>query len=192
MKKIIFICSLFIICTAKSQSVLAPPETDPNEVILLYRAAKNFVKDTNVTIICNVHGEFNQTPYNHTQQKQNCPKCAKKGYSKRSNEWISFIENENNIELQSVMSPEGERRIGRYKADGFHEESNTVYEFHGDFWHGNPKFYDPKDVHPLNKTEYGMLMKKTIHKEMNLRCQGYNYVCIWEHEWNEKKKDIIG
>lgn len=143
---------------------------------------------TNVRIECLVHGIFEQAPYNHLNG-QGCPQCAKKCYSKRSNEWIKHIENENNIELQSVMSPEGERRVGRYRADGFHEESNTVYEFHGDFWHGNPKFYDPKDVHPLNKTEYGMLMKKTMHKEMYLRRKGYNYVCIWEHEWKKKNID---
>ena len=51
MKKLIFIVSLLFTLSVNAQSVLAPPETDPNEVILLYRAAKNFVKDTNVTII---------------------------------------------------------------------------------------------------------------------------------------------
>jgi Protein of unknown function (DUF723). len=30
-----------------------------------------------VTIICPIHGEFEQTPHNHTVQKQGCPKCAR-------------------------------------------------------------------------------------------------------------------
>ena len=27
----------------------------------------------------------------------------------------------------------------RYHADGFCKDTNTIYEFHGDYWHGNPK-----------------------------------------------------
>lgn len=32
-----------------------------------------------VTIICPTHGEFEQKPHNHVNQKQGCPKCAGKG-----------------------------------------------------------------------------------------------------------------
>jgi superfamily II DNA or RNA helicase len=32
--------------------------------------------DTNVCIICPIHGEFLQTPYNHIKKGQGCPKCA--------------------------------------------------------------------------------------------------------------------
>ena len=31
----------------------------------------------------------------------------------------------------------GENRIDNYLVDGFDEENNTVYEFHGCFWHGH-------------------------------------------------------
>lgn len=30
-----------------------------------------------VTIICPIHGEFQQEPYNHTVQRQGCPWCAR-------------------------------------------------------------------------------------------------------------------
>lgn len=33
-------------------------------------------KDEKVTIICPIHGEFQQTPHSHVTLKQNCPKCA--------------------------------------------------------------------------------------------------------------------
>lgn len=139
-----------------------------------------------LTIICPTHGEFQQVAAYHLSGN-GCQKCAKNIFSRVSNEWIEHIQDENNIELQYILSEDGEKCIGKYKADGYHKESKTIYEFHGDFWHGNPKFYNPEDIHPLNKKEFGMLMKKTIHKEMHLRRQGYNYVCIWEHEWNKIK-----
>lgn len=28
-----------------------------------------------------------------------------------------------------------------YRAGGFVEETNTIYEYNGDFWHGNPDFF---------------------------------------------------
>ena len=31
----------------------------------------------------------------------------------------------------------GGYRIDNFLVDGFDEENNTVYEFHGCFWHGN-------------------------------------------------------
>ena len=31
----------------------------------------------------------------------------------------------------------GEYRIDNYLVDGFDEKNNTVYEFHGCFWHGH-------------------------------------------------------
>lgn len=38
--------------------------------------------------------------------------------------------------------PNGEYRIeGVGKVDGFCEQTNTVYEYHGDYWHGNPDIY---------------------------------------------------
>ena len=60
--------------------------------------------------------------------------------------------------------------------------SNNI-DKHGDMWHGNPKLYDPDDFNPVSKVKYGMLMKKTIHKELILRNLGYKYECIWEYEW---------
>ena len=33
-----------------------------------------------------------------------------------------------------------------YKVDGYCYETNTVYEFHGDYWHGNPIVFDSDDT----------------------------------------------
>ena len=112
-----------------------------------------------------------------------CPKCSRKGFSKVQIDWLNHVSEEEKIAIQHAEN-EGEYRIGRYKIDGYCKETNTVYEFHGDFWHGNPKFYDNNEINPVNKKSFGKLFKATLHKELYIKNRGYNYVCIWEHEWN--------
>lgn len=50
MKKILVLFLLFPFII-RSQSIISPPEMNPREVILAYRAAKNFVRDSSITII---------------------------------------------------------------------------------------------------------------------------------------------
>lgn len=59
MKKIIFILLLFPLFY-KSQSIVAPIEMDPREVILAHRAAKNFISDTTITIIIKPYSPLNE------------------------------------------------------------------------------------------------------------------------------------
>ena len=37
------------------------------------------------------------------------------------------------------------------KVDGYSKKLNKIYEFHGDFWHGNPKKYDKGDINCFSK-----------------------------------------
>lgn len=37
-------------------------------------------------------------------------------------------------------------KIGKYIVDGYDPNSNTVYEFYGDYWHGNPNIYNKNDM----------------------------------------------
>ena len=59
MKNIIFIIILIFPLTIKSQSIIAPPEMDPFEVILVHRAAKSFIRDSNITIIIRPNSPLN-------------------------------------------------------------------------------------------------------------------------------------
>ena len=72
-----------------------------------------------------------------------------------------------------------------YKFDGYCEKTNTVYEFHGDFWHGNPKLYNKNEIHPLTKKSFGELYNNTVQKENIIKSNGYNLITIWESEYNK-------
>lgn len=147
-----------------------------------------------VIIICKKHGEFEQIANKHVNSKQGCPKCSNSGFSRIAIEWLQEVEKTKKIKLRHALHKQGEYRINYkdhngknkyYFIDGYHVATKTVYEFHGDRWHGNPNKFHPDDVNPVSKVTYGMLMKNTLHKELRLRNMGYKYVCIWESEYNK-------
>lgn len=139
----------------------------------------------NVTLLCRQvpeHGAFEMTPASHLFGA-GCPKCSHNGYSKISMEWLKYLSQS----MGAIQHAEngGEYRIPetRYSVDGYSKETNTVFEFHGDYWHGNPKIYDPDDVNTSAGVTYGELYDKTMLKKSVLEEMGYNYVEIWESDW---------
>ena len=58
--------------------------------------------------------------------------------SNKAVKWLSWLAETEEIDIEHARNG-GEKRIGGYSVDGFCEERNTVYEFHGCFWHG--KYY---------------------------------------------------
>ena len=49
--------------------------------------------------------------------------------------WLSYVSEKEGICIEHVRNG-GEKRFGRYSLDGYHQESNTAYEFQGCIWHG--------------------------------------------------------
>jgi hypothetical protein len=145
---------------------------------------------TKVIIICKEHGEFLQQPNNHLNG-QNCPNCRIPNYSKKQIQWLECISKLKSIRIQHAMN-ESEYTIPttNLKADGFCKETNTIYEFHGDFWHGNPKLYNSEHINPVNKKTFGELYQHTISRESQIKELGYNLFVLWEYDWNKSIKSI--
>lgn len=80
----------------------------------------------------------------------------------------------------------GEHQISgtHYKADGYCEETNTVFEFYGSLWHGDPAIFKADDVNPFNKKHNGDLYKLTLNREDDIKRQGYNLVTMWESSYD--------
>ena len=72
----------------------------------------------------------------------------------------------------------------RYKADGYDPTTNTIYEFHGDYWHGNPEVFEPSEMNTSIGQSFGELYEKTKIREQELLDLGYKLVVIWENEQN--------
>jgi hypothetical protein len=137
-----------------------------------------------VTIKCNkCNIEYPITPNNHLRGK-GCPTCHHHT-SRAAREWLTYIQVQNDIILQTFDSEEGEYIIHgtRWKADGYEPHTNTIYEFHGDYWHGNPNIYNENEIHPINKKTFGDLFSDTMKRESILRNEGFNIITIWESEY---------
>ncbi len=115
-----------------------------------------------------------------------CPHCATVcGYSKKEIEWIESIMETEGIIVQYAKSPQGQHKIkfpnGQLRSvDGYCHATNTVYEYNGDFWHGNPCVFNQTDVNRVNKKTFGDLYKDTVAKENIIKQLGYNLVVKWE------------
>ncbi len=118
-----------------------------------------------------------------------CPYCSKQPYSKMAIKWLEEIRLKTN---KCIIHAEngGEYVIPgtRYRADGFCKETNTIYEFYGDRFHGNPKlFSDNEACHPYDsKITAKQLYQRTIKREKELKEEGYCIVMIWETDWKNK------
>jgi hypothetical protein len=88
------------------------------------------------------------------------------------------------------MKRQARLKIGKsyIKPDGFDSETNTIYEFYGDYWHGNPKSFDQDTTHHLRKVPLGQLYSATMEREKLIKEAGYNLVSIWEKDWKESLK----
>lgn len=130
-------------------------------------------------IICPIHGEFLQNHSSHINGA-GCPKCCH-NISKPEVEWLNSIELSENI----IINRQYKIRLNNktYHVDGYYEENNTVYEFNGDYWHGNPVKYDQNKINKMNKLSFGELYKRTIDKQDLLRQNGYNVISIWESDY---------
>ncbi len=81
---------------------------------LVYRA--NFLKESTIAIF-------------------NSDRQLKMKQSNMAVKWLSYVSEKEGICIEHVRNG-GEKRVGRYSLDGYHQESNTAYEFQGCLWHG--------------------------------------------------------
>jgi glutaredoxin len=106
-----------------------------------------------------------------TLRSRGCPYCSKR-ISRSANKWLDSL---NIKERECYIKIDGKR----FFVDGLDPKNNTVYEYFGNFWHGNPQKYNPKDIHPIIKKTFGELYKETMCKIKALEESGYKVVYKW-------------
>jgi len=133
-----------------------------------------------LVIICSKHGMFEQTAHDHLTGR-GCTKC-KSIFSKPCEKWLKGLNVPIEFEYKIPKS--------KFKADGFNKETNTVYEFHGTFWHGHPshpKFIENEEHPAIKHKTWKQVFDDTMIREQNIRDLGYNLVVMWEHDFTEKE-----
>ena len=97
--------------------------------------------------------------------------------------WLSFTAKHNNVGIQDAGNS-GEKRVGKYRLDGFDERSNPAYEVQGCFWHGCPKCYSRDTINTVNGKTMHELYQETLEKIIYLKSRGFNIVEVWECDIN--------
>jgi len=148
-----------------------------------------------ITVECRKHGEFSQWTRSLVKKgvvNEACPKCSKEinkellkehaiknfkpywgnqaSVSKAETKWLNSLDVEGRqVYLEDI----------RYTVDGYDKSTNTVYLYHGRFWHGCPETYDPEEQHPILDVKMKDLYEKTLYYENKIKEAGYNLVVHW-------------
>jgi hypothetical protein len=138
-----------------------------------------------VKIICPEHGVFEQEAMSHLRGCA-CPYCSiGTNISKGEMSWIKSL-GLNDISRNIILKIDDVN----YNVDGFDKSTNTIYEYYGDYWHGNPKIFNPNDTNKNNGATFGDLYNKTINRENILKNAGHSVVSVWENDWEDQQKEL--
>lgn len=130
-----------------------------------------------VVIICKKHGKFFQSPTKHLAG-HGCPKCQRQ-ISKLETDFLDYF-----------GIKERQKYIHPYKVDGYDPKTNTIYEYMGDYWHGNPLRFNPMDYNKICHKTYGELYDELLRKIKYLIGGGYNVKYIWERDWKNFRDGV--
>jgi len=116
-----------------------------------------------------------------------------KNYSQGQIEWLNYMILSIPDIIHAINNDNGEYLIpnSRYHADGYSESKKMILEYHGDFWHGNPKVFKKEEMNSVTRTTYGEQYEKTLEKQRFCEEHEYKYISIWESEWIRGKNSII-
>ncbi|CAB3978622.1 DNA polymerase [Paramuricea clavata] len=100
--------------------------------------------------------------------------------------WLKEIEttlSENNLGLCSKLSVGGETCIMGQYVDGYCEETKTIYQFHGCFYHGCERCYDGDCYNSVLSAKFFTLLGSTQRLTQTFRQAGYTVVEKWECDY---------
>lgn len=117
--------------------------------------------------------------FNNLKDKDSwCPYCSKK-VSKKETAWLNILKVPAECRNKSLRV--GERFMC---PDGYDLDNKLIYEFYGDFWHGNPEVFLSYETNASTKTTFGELYDKTIKREKLIEAAGFTIVRMWEHDFD--------
>jgi len=106
----------------------------------------------------------------------------KEMYSKGSLAWLNNFTN-----MRHALNG-GEISICATKFHGFDQEINTVYQYHGCFWHGCPKCYNEDTINNVNHESMGDLYHKSKERSKEIINAGFALIEMWECQWVKTKE----
>ena len=122
--------------------------------------------------------EWLSSIFNMVGNDSGCPRCDRK-VSKISQRWLDSL---------GVLVRENNIKEFDFRVDGFDPTTNTVYEFLGDYWHGNPQAFSPKKVFSRKKQQtLADRYNQTFQRFEKLKVAGYKIFYVWENDYRNGK-----
>lgn len=178
--------------SARERLISERPNLDVSSAIFVVKhISKSNVANIFEGATCHLHGgTFDVRVY--PKRITNCPVCTQEqrvtviGRSKPHENVSgtrvgSFVSTQETNWLDELNVPVRQFYLKdvKYRVDGYDPSTNTVYLFHGRFWHGCPDTYDPDFIHPIAKLPMKDLYDKTMEYEKKIKDAGYNLVVQW-------------
>ena len=113
-----------------------------------------------------------------------------KGSIRMAIEWLEWVAHKEGIYIRHQLN-NTEKRIGGRKlpVDGFHVQTQTVYQFHGCYWHGHDcSLNRGKEFNDKRKKPMAELLEETRANTEYIKSKGCRVVEMWECEWRDMKK----
>ena len=101
--------------------------------------------------------------------------------SQKALRWLYYLEKTRNIKIQHYGGGR-EAKVAGFKVDGLH--GRTVFEFYGDFYHGNLRKYHQNSFQPLANKTMQELYDSTMDRERRIKHAGYTVERIWEMDYD--------
>lgn len=130
-----------------------------------------------IPLICRKHGLF-YLSIEAIRQAQRCSSCSKK-FGRMQNDWLRSLSVDERNWQKRVYLSDGTFIV----ADAFDPCTRTIYEFWGDYHHGNPRIFEPDQIHSPSGLTMQELHGKTLDKIRKIEQSGFTLVHIWESDW---------
>jgi hypothetical protein len=98
--------------------------------------------------------------------------------------WLAYIRAKEKINIRDSNNG-GEVKIGNYFVDGYSKETDTVYEFHGCYYHGHPKCFNQETLNKQSNKTMGSIYERHINRIEKIKKKCKKIIEIWECEWSE-------
>lgn len=87
----------------------------------------------------------------------------------------------------------GYQRVGSYYVDALNENTKTIVEYFGDWWHVHPRVHDRINadyggIHPQVGLTISEIQCFDEHRLTALREMGYNVIVVWERDIRRGKR----
>jgi len=116
-----------------------------------------------------------------------CGESPSDMYPVKSTKWLKYISQAENINIKHACNG-NEPVVMSKKVDGYCKDTNTIYQFHGCYWHGCKACYDGLMVNRFNLHNMKYLYKRTMAIDAAIRAGGYKLITIREHEFDKNKE----